>query len=86
MDRSGTDAYIRAYFMKDDPDYTSKEWLDNTSPEQFDILKKMQRYLKTGEMDAESMDFEYPGIFIKMEMNDRVADPKDVPSGAFSGI
>jgi hypothetical protein len=54
MNRSGTDAYIRAYFMKDVPNYGSEEWLSQLSPKQFEVLNKMRDYLKTGKQGTET--------------------------------
>lgn len=47
MDRSGTDAFIRAYFMRNNPEYNSKEWLEKLNDKQVEILRKMEKYLKS---------------------------------------
>jgi hypothetical protein len=56
MDQSGTDAFIRAHFMKSDPNYPSKEWLSKLNPRQQEILGRMESYLKTGKGESSTQE------------------------------
>lgn len=44
MDRSGTDAYLRGHFMP----RNNGEWANQYSPTQKELVKKMEKYLKSG--------------------------------------